>query len=627
MNTKIDEPRITDIPVVRDFTDVFLEDLLGLPLQRQVEFRIDLVPRATPVVKSPYCLAPSEMQELSKQLQDLEDKGYHQLRVHEDAIPKTAFRTRYEHFESTVMHFGLTNAPTVFMKLMNRVCKLYLGRFVIIFIDDILAYSKSKEEHEVHLKLVLESLRKEKLYAKFSKCEFWLQEVHFLGYVVNQSGIHVDPSKIEVVKNWKAPITPSEVRSFLGLAGYYRRFIANFSKIAKPLTSLTQINQKYEWGKKEEEAFQTLKNNLCDALILSLPDGVKDFVVYCDASNQGFGCVLMQRGKVIAYASRQLKIHKNIYTTHDLELGAVVFALKTWRHYLYGTKSVIYTDHKSLQHIFDQKELNMRQRRWIELFSDYECEICYHSGKANVVADALSRKLWVPLVGDVRMVILNEVHKSKYSVHPGADKMYYDLRDMYWWPGMKTDIAIYVNGQSEHTIQTLKYMLRACIIDFSGSWDVHLPLVEFSYNNSYNLSIRCAPFEALYDKVVLIKEKLKAARDRQKSYADKRRKPLDFEVGDRVLLKLYVSNLKKCLADANLHVPLDEIKVDKTLRFVKEPIEIMDREIKKLKRKKITLVKVRWNSKRGPEFTWEHEDHMRIKYPQLFVDRVVEPAS
>ncbi|GJU97628.1 putative nucleotidyltransferase, ribonuclease H [Tanacetum coccineum] len=305
------------------------------------------------------------------------------------------FRMRYGHFEFTVMPFGLTNAPAVFMDLMNRVCKPYLDKFVIVFIDDILIYSKTKEEHEVHLKLVLELLRKEKLYAKFSKCEFWLQEVHFLGHVVNQSGIHVDPSKIEAVKNWKAPTTPSEVRSFLGLAGYYRRFIANFSKIAKPLTSLTQKNQKYEWGEKEEEAFQTLKNNLCDAPILSLPDGIEDFVVYCDASNQGLGCVLMQRGKVIAYASRQLKIHEKNYTTHDLELGVVVFALKTWRHYLYGTESVIYTDHKSLQHIFDQKELNMRQRRWIELFSDYECKIRYHPGKANVVADALSMKEWM----------------------------------------------------------------------------------------------------------------------------------------------------------------------------------------------------------------------------------------
>ncbi|GJY73104.1 putative nucleotidyltransferase, ribonuclease H [Tanacetum coccineum] len=255
--------------------------------------------------------------------------GYHQLRVHKDDIPKTAFRTRYGHFEFTVMPFGLTNAPAVFMDLMNRVCKPYLDKFVIVFIDDILVYSKSKDEHEVHLRLVLELLKKEELYAKFSKCEFWLQEVQFLGHVVNQNGIHMDPSKIEAVKNWKAPTTPSEIRSFLGLAGYYRRFIANFSKIAKPLTSLTQKNKKYEWGVEQEEAFQTLKDNLCNAPILSLPDGVEDFVVYCDASNQGLGCVLMQRGKVIAYASRQLKIHEKNYTTHDLELGAVVFSLKT----------------------------------------------------------------------------------------------------------------------------------------------------------------------------------------------------------------------------------------------------------------------------------------------------------
>nr|GEV76446.1 putative reverse transcriptase domain-containing protein [Tanacetum cinerariifolium] len=246
--------------------------------------------------------------------------GYHQLRVHKDDIPKTAFRTRYRHFEFTVMPFGLTNAPTLFMDLMNQVCKPYLDKFIIVFIDDILIYSKNKEGHEVHLKLVLELLKKERLYAKFSKCEFWLQEVHFLGHVVNHNSIHVDPT------------------------GYYRRFIVNFSNIAKPFTSLTQKNKKYEWGMEQEEDFHTLKDNLCNASVLSLSDEIKDFVVYCNTLNQGLGCVLMQR------------------------------------------------DHKSLQHIFDQNELNMRQRRWIELFRDYECEIRYHPGKANVVADALSRK-------------------------------------------------------------------------------------------------------------------------------------------------------------------------------------------------------------------------------------------
>ncbi|GJV50783.1 putative reverse transcriptase domain-containing protein [Tanacetum coccineum] len=813
-SAKEDEPKLGDISVV--------------------EFRIDLVPGATPIAKSPYRLAPSEMQELSGQLQELQDKGF----------------IRPSH--------SPWGAPVLFVKKKDgslRMCIDYRelnkltvkNRYPLPRIDDLFDQLQGSRYFS---KI---DLRKEKLYAKFSKCEFWLQEVHFLRHVVNQDGIHMDPSKIEAVKNWKTPKTPSEIRSFLGLAGYYRRFITNFSKIAKPLTLLTQKNQKYEWGMEQEEAFQTLKNNLCDAPILTLPDGVEDFVVYCDASNQGLGCVLMKRGKVIAYASRQLKIHEKNYTAHDLELGAVVFALKTWRHYLYGTKSVIYTDHKSLQHIFDQKELKMLQRRWIELFSSYECEIHYHPGKANVVADALSRKerlkprriramamtiqtgmrekiqavqsealkqenvlaeslhgldqqmekkedeslyfvdrIWVPLVGEVRTVIMDEAHKSKYSVHPGADKMYHDLRDMYWWPGMKRDIATYVSkcltcskvkaehqrpsgllqqpeilewkedysterlariyideivaqhgvpvsiisdrdgrftsrcwqtvqqalgtrldmstayhpqtdGQSERTIQTLEDMLRACVIDFGGNWDTHLPLAEFSYNNSYHSSIRCAPFEALYgrkcrspvlwaeigessligpelvqettDKVVLIKEKLKAARDRQKSYADNRRKPLEFEVGDRVMLKVspwkgvirfgkkgklapryvgpfeilerigpvayrlrlpeelsgvhdtfHVSNLKKCLADASLHVPLDEIRVDKTLRFIEEPVEIMGREVKRLKRSRISLVKVRWNSKRGPEFTWEREDYMKSKYPQLFVERADESA-
>ncbi|GJS26644.1 putative nucleotidyltransferase, ribonuclease H [Tanacetum coccineum] len=428
---KVNESKLEDIPVVREFLGVFQEELSGLPPSREVEFRIDLIPGVVPVAKSPYRLAPTKMQELSNQLKELQEKGfirprsspwgapvlfvkkkdgsfrmcidyrelnkltiknryhlpriddlfdqlqgaryfskidlrsgYHQLRVREEDIPKTAFRTRYEHFEFTVMPFGLTNAPAIFVDLMNRVCKPYLDKFVIVFIDDILIYSRSKEEHEVHLKLILELLEKDKLFGKFSKCEFWIQEVHFLGHVVNSEG----------------------------LAGYYRRFIVNFLKIAKPLSLLTQKNKKFEWGDEQEIAFQTLKDMLCDAPILALPEGADDFVVYCDASNQGFGCVLMQRNKVIAYASRKLKIHEKNNTTHDLELGAVVFALKMWRHYLYGTKSVIYTDHKSLQHIFDQKELNMRQRQWIELFIDYDCEIRYHPGKANVVADAWSRK-------------------------------------------------------------------------------------------------------------------------------------------------------------------------------------------------------------------------------------------
>ncbi|GJQ91448.1 putative reverse transcriptase domain-containing protein [Tanacetum coccineum] len=308
----------------------------------------------------------------------------------------------------------------------------------------------------------------------------------------------------------------SDSRSRPGPAesGYYRSFIANFSKIAKPLASQTQKNQKYEWDREKEQAFQTLKENLCNAPILSLPDGPEDFI-----------------------------IHEKNYTTHDLELGAVMFALKTWRHYLYGTKSVIYTDHKSLQHIFDQKELNMLQQRWIELFSDFDSEIRYHPRKENVVAEALSEA--------------SKVENATAKMLRGLDQLMERKEDGGTLLDMSTTYHPQKDGQSERTIQTLEDMLRACVIDFGGSWDVHLPSFEFSINNSYHSSIRCAPFKALYerkcrspvlwagisesrligpelvqettDKVVLIKEKLQATRDRQKSYADNRRKLLEFE--------------------------------------------------------------------------------------------------
>ncbi|GJW01723.1 putative reverse transcriptase domain-containing protein [Tanacetum coccineum] len=359
---KLEEKRLEDVPTVRDFSEVFPEDFPGLQPTRQVKFQIDLVPGDAPVARAPYRLVPSKLQELSTQLQELSDKGiyktefltlrspdlnryplpriddlydqlqgsrvyskidlrsgYHQLRFRKEDILKTTFRTRYSYYEFQEMLFGLTNAPAIFMDLMNRVCKSYLDKFMIVFIDEILIYSKSMEEHAEHLKLILELLKKEELYEKFLKCEFWLSKVQFLGHVIDSEGIHLDPAKIDSIKDWASPKTPTEIL-------------------------------------------------------------------------KGLGVVLMQREKVIAYLSRQLKIHENNYTTHDLELGAVVFALKMWRHYLYGMKCIMFTNHKILQHILDQKELNMRQRRWLELLSNYDCEIRYHPRKANVVADALSRK-------------------------------------------------------------------------------------------------------------------------------------------------------------------------------------------------------------------------------------------
>ena len=255
-----------------------------------------------------------------------------------------------------------------------------------------MVYSRSKEEHADHLRIVLQTLREQELYAKFSKCEFWLDNVAFLGHVVSKDGIMVDPKKIKAVVDWPTPSTVSEIQSFLGLAGYYRRFVQDFLKLAASLTRLTQKNVRYQWTDDCEKSFQELKARLTSAPVLVLPSGSGGFTVFCDASRIGLGCVLMQHGRVVAYASRQLKKHEHNYPTHDLELAAVVFALKIWRHYLYGETCEIFTDHKSLKYIFDQKELNLRQRRWLELLKDYDCTISYHPGKANVVADALSRK-------------------------------------------------------------------------------------------------------------------------------------------------------------------------------------------------------------------------------------------
>ena len=311
--------------------------------------------------------------------------------MQESDVPKTAFRILYGHYEFLVMSFVLTNAPTVFMDLMNRVFQPYLDRFVIVFIDDILVYSGSSEEHSEHLRIVLQTLREQQLYAKLSKCKFWLNRVAFLGHVISAEGVSVDPQKIEAVVNWKPPNNVSEVRSFLGLAGYYRKFVEEFFRIAAPLTKLTRKDVKYDWVDACQKSFEELKGRLTSAPVLPLPNGRDKFVVYSDASRQGLGCILMQNDRVITYASRQLKKHEENYPTHDLKLAAVMFALEIWRHYLYDVPCRIFTDHKSVQYIFTQKELNLRQRRWLELIKDYDCTIEYHAGKANVEPDALSR--------------------------------------------------------------------------------------------------------------------------------------------------------------------------------------------------------------------------------------------
>ncbi|GKE80824.1 putative reverse transcriptase domain-containing protein, partial [Tanacetum coccineum] len=301
MEKKSDEKRLEDIPVVGEFPEVFPDDLHGLPPVRQIEVLSDQVLRLGELLS---CLSKrkTDLSECSSVYSKIDLRsGYHQLRVNDEDIPKTAFRTRYRHYEFQVMSFGLTNTPAVFMDLMKRVCKPYLDKFVIVFINDILIYSCNKEEYTNHLRIILELLNKEKLYAKFSKCDFWIRIVQFLGHLIDSQGLHVDPAKIEAVKNWASPTTPIVIRKFLGLANYYRRFIKDFLKIAKSLIELTQKNKKYIWGENQELAFQLLIQKLYEAPILALPKGNDEFFIYCDASHQGLGAVLMQREKVIAY--------------------------------------------------------------------------------------------------------------------------------------------------------------------------------------------------------------------------------------------------------------------------------------------------------------------------------------
>ncbi|KAL5543368.1 hypothetical protein UlMin_007152 [Ulmus minor] len=518
---------VEDVPIVRDFVDVFPEELPGLPPDREIQFEIELLPGTAPISKAPYRMAPAELKELQAQLQDLLDKrfirpSHSPWGAPEEDVPKSAFRTRYGHYEFLVMPFGLTNAPAAFMDLMNRVFKEFLDKFVIVFIDDILIYSKTKEEHEEHLRITLRTLDEHKLYAKFSKCEFWLDKVHFLGHVVSKDGVSVDPAKIEAVSKWPAPTNVTEIRSFLGLAGYYRRFVEGFSSLAAPLTALTKKGKKYEWTEKCEESFQELKRRLTSAPILTIPNGEEGFVIYSDASKIGLGAVLMQNGKVIAYASRQLKDHERNYPTHDLELAAVVFALKIWRHYLYGVHCQIFTDHKSLKYFFTQKELNMRQRRWLELVKDYDCEILYHPGKANKVADALT---------------MGTKLKFSTAFHPQTD------------------------GQSERTIQTLEDMLRACVMDFKGTWNHYLPLVEFS--RRFGLS------------------KGRANEGCYAFWEERKVKPEIYWT-----LRNSRTNRQGCYMSDPSHVLEHEpIQVNEDLTYEEKPVQILDRKDKTLRNK------------------------------------------
>ncbi|KAA3484781.1 Retrotransposable element Tf2 [Gossypium australe] len=634
---------VGDVRTVKEFLEVFLEELLELPPNREVEFGIELLRGTAPVSIAPYRMAPKELMELKAQIQELLDRGFIQL---------------------SVSPWG---APVLFVKKKDGSMRMCI---------DYLQLNKLTIKNKYPLPRIddqFDQLRGAAIFSKIDlrsgKCEFWLREVTFLAHVVSAEGIRVDPQKVEVVLDWKSPKSISEIRSFL-------------------------------------------------APVLIQSEAGNEFAVYCDASHTGLGCVLIQKGKVVAYASRHLRPHEVNYPTHDMELAAVVFTLKIWRHYLYGEKSIIYTDHKSLKYLLTPKELNLRQRRWIELLKDYDFSIEYHPGKANVVADALSRKVlsdlramfarlglfedgsllaelqWeritmdfvngLPLTTtkkDSMWVIVDWLTKSAhfilvrtgYSLQKLAKLDVVEIVRLHGVPvsiisdkdprftsrfwgvlhealGTRLDFStvfhLQTDGQSERVIQILEDMLRSCVIDFKGSWEDYLPLAEFSYNNSYQSSIQMAPYEALYgrrfrtptywtelDERVLCKglcllEGLTLEEDTEiwmkgklsprfigPYRISKRVGPVVYQLElpselSRIHNVFHVSMLRRYRSDPSHIVPVEEIEVRPDLTIKEESVQILDRGVKVLRRKCVPLVKVWWRNHGSEEATWEPEEAM-----------------
>ncbi|KAE8714558.1 hypothetical protein F3Y22_tig00110195pilonHSYRG00185 [Hibiscus syriacus] len=631
IDSRAQEKRLEEIPIVREFPDVFPAELPGLPPDREVEFQIEIMPGTAPIAMAPYRMAPKELQELKNQLQELLEKGFIRPSIQEKDIPKTAFRTRYGHYEFIVMPFGVTNAPAAFMDLMNRIFQPYLDQFVVVFIDDILVYSKSHEEHSTHLRIVLQILRDKKLYAKLSKCEFWLKEVIFLGHVISAVGIRVDPQKVKAI--W---------------IGKFLRMCLKFGVFWDlPVTI--------------EDSFEALKRILTETPILVQPESGKNFVVYSDASHNGLGCVLMQEGKV------------------DLA------SLSLWE------RCYLYTDHKSLKYLMTQKELNLRQRRWVEFLKDYDVIIDYHPGKANVVADALSRKTfaalramdarlsltgdgglcaeltlkpeWLERIGelqgkdemclkrieqvknkeikdfeiksdrnlyckgrivipdndDLKKEILTEAHCSPLTMHPGGTKMYMDLKDRFWWSGMKRSITEFVSKCliCHKSKPSIKFHQDYCN-RFYSSWKWENVTMDFVSGLPLTPNKRESIW-VIVDRLTKSAHFLPVRTDslwKSRTVAYQLALPPEME---KIHDVFHVSMLRRYRSDPSHIVTPEEIEVHPDLTYEEEPIQILAHEVKQLRNKTIPLVKVLWRNHRVEEATWEREEDMRHQYPHLFV--------
>ncbi|XP_058762909.1 uncharacterized protein LOC131636300 [Vicia villosa] len=772
---------IEAIPVVKEFLELFSDDITELPPEREIEFSIDLVLGTRPISMAPYRMSASELSELKAQIGDLLDKKFiwpsvspwgAPIRVKDEDIQKTAFRTRYGHYEYAVMPFGVSNAPGVFMEYMNRIFHSYLDKFIVVFIDDILIYSKSEEDHAEHLRIALQVLKDNKLSAKLSKYEFWLGTVSFLEHVISGDGITVDPSKISAVLQWEPPKTVTEIRSFLGLAGYYRRFIEGFSNLALPLTKLTRKGQAFVWDAACEESFEELKKKLTTAPVLILPNPSEPFVVYCDASKMGLGGVLMQGGKanVVADALSRKTIHMSSLMVKEMELieqfrDLSMVCETTPESVKLGMLKINndFLDIIKENQRLDVKLVDMIPTREDNLDNDFKMD--------NVGVLRFRGRICVPDNDELRKAILEESHWSKLSIHPGATKMYQDLKKLFWWSGMKRNIAQFVyacltcqkskvehqkpsglmqpleipewkwdsitidfvtgvphtargfdaiwvvvdrltksahfipinisfplvklaeiyikiivklhgvplsivsdrdprftsefwkslqealgsklklslayhpqtDGQSERTIQSLEDLLRTCVLEKGGAWDTHLPLIEFTYNNSYHSSesIVLDPkiMQQTTETIEMIREKMKASQSRQKSYHDNRRKDLEFSKGGHVFLKVNPVTgvgralkskklgpkfigpyqiLQRYVSDPSHVIQRDEVQIRDNLTVEVMPIRIEDRKIKQLRGKDIPLVRVVSGGAAGGSATWELESRMRESYPKLF---------